>query len=84
MIRLGVLLAAVGSLIFLWHECGGDLGVFCYRIGSGAFTGLRSRALVPVPVRNSNKYSAARNNFECLTPSFTSSARFLTPTDSES
>jgi hypothetical protein len=55
MIRLGVLFAAVGSLIFLWHECGGDLGVFCYRIGSGAFTGLRTRALVVVPVRNSNE-----------------------------
>jgi hypothetical protein len=84
MIRLGVLLAAVGALIFLWHECGEDLGVFCYRIGSGAFTGSRSRALVPVPVRNSNDYSVARNNPECLTPSFASSTRFLTPTDSGS
>ena len=81
MIRLGVLLAAVGGLIFLWHECGGDLAVFCYRIGLGAFTGLRSRALAPVPVRSFNYYSAARNNAECLTPSFTSSTRFTTPRD---
>lgn len=84
MIRLGVLLAAVGSLIFLWHECGEDLGVFCYRIGSGAFTGLRSRALVPVPVRNSNDYSVARENPECLTSSVTFSTRSSIPRDSTS
>jgi hypothetical protein len=82
MMRFGVLLTtAVISLIFFWHECGGDLGVFCYRIGSGAFSGLRSRALVPVPVQKT--YSATRNNAECLTPSFTSSTPCSTPRDSE-
>jgi hypothetical protein len=44
MIRPGVLLAAIGSLVFLWHECGQDAGVFCYRIGWGAVTGLRTHA----------------------------------------
>ena len=39
MIRPGVLLAAIGSLVFLWHECGQDAGVFCYRIGWGAVRG---------------------------------------------
>jgi hypothetical protein len=81
MIRPGVLLAALGSLIFLWHECGEDLGVFCYRIGSGAFAGLRSRGLVPVPLRESHYFSAARNYPKCLTPSFTSSMRFTTRKD---
>ena len=81
MIRLGVLFAAVGSLILFWHECGEDLAVFCYRIGLGAFTGLRSGSLVPVPVRNSSHLYATRNNAECLTPSFTSSTRFTTPMD---
>ena len=47
MIRPGVLLAAIGSLVFLWHECGQDAGVFCYRIGWGAVMGLRTHALVP-------------------------------------
>jgi len=48
MIRPAMLLAFLGSLIFLWHECGQDLAVFCYRIGLSAVTGLRSRALVAV------------------------------------
>lgn len=81
MIRPGVVLAAIGSLILLWHECGEDLAVFCYRIGSGAFTGLRSRGLVPVPVRHSHSFSAVRNTSECFNPSFTSSNRCTTPRD---
>ena len=79
MIRFGALLAAFTGVIFLWHECGEDFGVFCYRIGSGAFSGFRSRLLAPV--RTSDSYSAARNNAECSTPSFTSSARSLAPMD---
>jgi hypothetical protein len=81
MIRFGVLVAAVGGLIFLWHECGEDLALFCYRIGMGAFMGLRSRALVPVPVRHSLHLSAARNNSACLTPSFISSTPSTTRMD---
>ena len=83
MIRPAILLAALGSLIFLWHECGQDAGVFCYRIGLGAVTGLRARGLVPVPGWASTHFSVSRNRSECLTPSFTSSTRFLTPTDFE-
>ena len=81
MIRLSILVAAVGSLILLWHECGQDLSVFCYRIGLGAFTGLRSLAPVRVPPSQSRHLSAARNGSECLTPSFTSSTCFTTPRD---
>ena len=82
MTRIAIWLAALSIPLLLWHECGEDVGVFCYRIGQGAFANLRSRALVPVPVRNSNYSSAVRNNAECSTPSFTSSTRFSTPTDS--
>jgi hypothetical protein len=81
MIRFGVWLVALGVPILLWHECGEDVCVFCYRIGLGAFTAVRSRALVPVPVRNSIQRFRTRNNAECSTPSFTSSARFLTRMD---
>jgi hypothetical protein len=81
MIRLGAWLAAIGSLIFLWHECGEDLVVFCYRIGSGAVTGLRTRGLVPAPSQASLHSSASRNRSECLTPSFTSSTRFTARMD---
>jgi len=82
MMRIGIWLAALGIPILLWHECGEDVGVFCYRIGLGAVTSLRSRGLVPVPVRNPLHSFAARNNAECSTPSFISSTRFSAPTDS--
>ena len=78
MIRPAVLLAFLGSLIFLWHECGQDLAVFCYRIGLGAVTGLRSRALVAL---RSTNLSASGTSSECLTPSFASSTRFSILTD---
>ena len=81
MVRIVIWLAALGIPILLWHECGEDIGVFCYRIGLGAFTSLRSRVLVPVPVRNSLHSSSARNNAECSTPSFTFSTRSSTPKD---
>lgn len=83
MIRPGVLVSAVGSLIFLWHECGQDAGVFCYRIGWGAVAGLRTHALVPAYSRASLHFSGSRNRSECSTPSFTSSTHCLAPTDSE-
>jgi len=81
MTRISMWLAVLAVPILLWHECGEDVGVFCYRIGLGAFTSLRSRSLVPVPVKVSTHPSAARNKAECSSPSFTSSTRFLTPTD---
>ena len=84
MIRLAALLAGIIGLIFFWYECGEDFAVFCYRIGLGAFTSLRLRALVPVPVRDSSHLSAARNNIGCSTLSFTSSTRSITRKDSRS
>lgn len=50
MIRIAAIAAAVMAITLFWHECGEDIGVFCYRIGVGAFTALRSRAMVAVPV----------------------------------
>ena len=77
-----MLFVAFGSLIFLWHECGEDLPVFCYRMGVGAVAGLRRRGLVLVPTGFSIPFSNARNRSECLTPSVTSSICFSTPRDS--
>jgi len=64
MIRIASLVATVIASIVLWHECGEDIGVFCYRIGSGAFTTLRSRALVlaPVPPQRTLRTRAACSN----------------------
>jgi hypothetical protein len=44
MIRISAYLATFTMLLILWHECGEDLGVFCYRIGLGAVTNARSRS----------------------------------------
>jgi hypothetical protein len=81
MIRLGSLIAGIIASIVLWHECGEDVGVFCYRIGLGAFTTLRSRALVPVHVSQINP---SRNRSSCSNPSSTFSTRFIVRRDFES
>jgi len=41
-------LTAFTAYVLLWQECGENPLVFCYRIVWGAFTTVRSRALVPV------------------------------------
>ena len=82
MTRLGALVAAVIASIVLWHECGEDVGVFCYRIGLGAFATLRSRALVPVPVPAS-QIILSRDRSACSTPSSTFSNRSIAPRDFE-
>ena len=78
MIRVTALIAAIIASIVLWHECGEDIGVFCYRIGLGAFATLRSHALVPVPVP---VRTIARTRTECLNRSVISSMHFTTSKD---
>ena len=81
MIRLTALIAAVIASFLLWHECGEDIGVFCYRIGLGAFTTLRSRTLVPVPV---SQIIQSRTRSACSNPSSTFSTRSTALMDFES
>lgn len=81
MIRLAALIAALITSIVLWYECREDIGVFCYRIGSGALTMLRSRALVPVPVSQNNR---SRNRSACSIPSSNFSTRSIHPRGYES
>ena len=83
MTRLAAVLAAVMASIVLWHECGEDVGVFCYRIGLGAFATLRSRELVPVPVPVS-QIILSRNRSACSNLSSTFSTRSIARTDFES
>jgi hypothetical protein len=78
MIRLTGLIAAIIASIVLWHECGEDIGIFCYRIGLGAFATLRSRTLVPVPVP---VRTIARTRTECSNRSVISSTHFMTSKD---
>jgi hypothetical protein len=84
MIRLSAWLSALTMLLFLWHECGEDVGVFCYRIGLGAFTNMRSRSLVLAPVMDPKNLSVARHHSECSTLSSTFSTRSTIPKDSKS
>ena len=81
MIRLAALIAAVITSTILWYECREDIGVFCYRIGLGAFTTLRSRVLVPVPA---SQISRSRNRSNCSIPSSNFSIRSTQPRDFES
>jgi hypothetical protein len=78
MIRVASLIAAVIASIVLWHECGEDVGVFCYRIGLGALTTLRSHALVPVPIPAQR---ALRTRAACSIRSDISSTLFTTSKD---
>jgi hypothetical protein len=79
MIRIGALLTAFTMCLLLWHECGEDIAIFCYRIGCGAFMALRTRALIPVPVR-----TFARTRAACSRPSDISSMRCIAQRDFES
>jgi hypothetical protein len=78
MIRFDALIAAVTGSLVLWHECGEDIGIFCYRMGMGAFTTLRSHTLVPVPVP---VRTIARTRTECSNRSAISSTHFTTSRD---
>ena len=44
MIRRAWSFAVVNALVLLWHECGEDLAVFCYRITRSGAMWIRSRA----------------------------------------
>jgi hypothetical protein len=81
MIRLGALIAAVIASLLLWHECGEDAGVFCYRIGLGAFTALRSRPMAPIPLIGNH---VTRTRTACSNPSSTFSTHFTAQRDFES
>jgi hypothetical protein len=78
MIRIASLIAAVIASIALWHECGEDVGVFCYRIGLGALTTLRSHALVPAPIPAQR---TLRTRAACSNRSDISSILFTTSKD---
>jgi hypothetical protein len=79
MISLNTWYAVLAGMGLLWHECGLDLSVFCYRIGCGAFSAARERAFELVPLRATT--NPARTNAACSNRSFTFSAHYTTPKD---
>jgi hypothetical protein len=78
MTRVAAVIAGVMAGVLFWHECGEDIGVFCYRIGMGAFTALRSRAMVAVPVTVNR---LARTRAACLKQSGSSCIDYTTSRD---
>ncbi len=71
MTRFNALMAAVGTCVLVWHECAENPALFCYRIGLGAFTSVRSGGLTLAPIAN----STARKTSGCSNPS----GNFSTP-----
>ncbi len=71
--------AVFAGVGLLWHECGHELGVFCYRIGCGVFSAAREQAFALVPLRAT--INPVRTNAACSNRSFTFSTRFTTPKD---
>jgi hypothetical protein len=71
MMRLGAWMASISICMLIWHECGENPALFCYRIGMGAFASFRSRPQILAPATN----PATRNNSRCLNRSAIYSTR---------
>jgi hypothetical protein len=56
------------TAVAAWQESGENPFLFCYLMGSGTFSRLRSHQLIPIPV-------SARNEPLCWNPSATCSTR---------
>ena len=57
------------SMGLLWHECGQDFALFCYRIGYTAVTVMHSRALELAPVSLGLAKISTRKADACSNPS---------------
>jgi hypothetical protein len=79
MMNLNAFYAALSGVGLLWYECGDDFGVFCYRIGCGAFNAAREQVLELVPLRATT--NPVRTKAACSNRSFIFSAHSTTPKD---
>ena len=57
------------SMGLLWHECGQDFSLFCYRIGYSAVTLMHSRALELAPVSLGLAKISIRKTLACSSSS---------------
>jgi hypothetical protein len=69
------------SMGLLWHECGQDFALFCYRIGYSAVTLLHSRALEFAPVSLGLEKISIRKSPACSNPSSIFCVRSMTQKD---
>ena len=82
MSRHVALFSAMCILVLIWHECGENPAVFCYRIANGALKLLRTRQLAPVPISSvTHSRVAQRTRSACLNSSSTFSVRCITQKD---
>ena len=58
----------VSTAVSAWQESGENPALFCYLMGSGTFSGMRSHQLIPIPV-------PVRNESLCWNPYATCSTR---------
>jgi hypothetical protein len=59
----------ISNAVAFWQESGENPALFCYLMGSGTFSGLRSHQLIPIRV-------PVRNESLCWKPSVTCSTRY--------
>lgn len=86
MIRLSAFLSSICFLVLIWHECGENPGIFCYRIVKGAFQFARVRTLILAPISSetrssTNSVAMQRMPSACSTFYSTSSAHSIIPRD---
>jgi hypothetical protein len=82
MTRLSVLFSTICILVLIWHECGENPGIFCYRIGNGALKLVCARQLAPVPISSvTHSRVAQRTSSACLNPSSNFYVRSITQRD---
>jgi hypothetical protein len=77
MIRRASWLAPLNAFVLLWHECGENLAVFCYRISRGALVTARARGYMNIPAAQ----IFHRNSADCSNPSVIFSTPFTTSKD---
>lgn len=70
-------LGICGGVLIMWNESGENVFLFCYRMGWGAFSSMRSRTLAPVTISP----DMTRTSAACLNRYFTSSVRSTIPKD---
>jgi hypothetical protein len=69
------------SMGLLWHECGQDFSLFCYRIGYSAVTLMHSRAVELAPVSLGLAKISIWKTQACSIPSSTFSVPSTTQKD---
>ncbi len=69
MMHLNWLMVLLASALVQWQESGENPALFCYLIGWGTYSNLRSRAMAPIPVTQRQKTHCLSSSGNCSTVS---------------